>query len=206
MSSDSDFNHDNESDSDASVDDQVPTVNYGPWFTVVDPNTFTISRLPDFTAICGPVDFDPDFKPFDYFEKFLNDEDCCILDVIVEETNRYADECLNVRQRSAFSRGNDWKPVTKDEMSAFFGLVFAMGIVRKPTYASYWEIGSGDLITETPNFSQVMSRNRFQSILRFLHCNDNNLTVPRGRPGFDPLHKVRPIIDFFNGVFEKNYR
>lgn len=64
---------------------------------------------------------------------FLNDEDCCILDVIVEETNRYADECLNVRRRSAFSSGNDWKPVTKDEMSAFFSLVFAMGIVRKPT-------------------------------------------------------------------------
>lgn len=82
-------------------------------------------------------------------------------------------------------------------MSAFFGLVFAMGIVRKPTYASYWETGSGDLLTETPNFSQLMSRNRFQSILRFLHCNDNNLTVPRGRSGFvDPLLKVRQSSTF----------
>lgn len=162
------------------VDDQVPAINYGPWFTVVDPNTFSISRLRDFTASCGAVDFDPDLKPYDYFEMFLNDEDCCILDVIAEETNRYADECINVHRRSAFSRGNDWKPVTKDEMSVFFGRVFAMGIVRKPTYASYWETGSGDLLTETPNFSQVLSRDRFQSILRFLHCNDNNLTVPRG--------------------------
>lgn len=118
----------------------------------------------------------------------------------MEETNRYADECLNVCRRSAFSRGNDWKPVTKDEMSAFFGLVFAMGTVRKPTYSSYWETGSGDLITETPNFSQVMYRTRFNSILRFHHCIDNNLTVLRVRPGFDPLHKVRPIIDFFQKV------
>lgn len=145
----------------------MPAINYGPWFTVVDPNTFSISRLRDFTASCRAVDFDPDLKPYDYFEKFLNDEDCCTLDVIAEETNRYADECINVHRRSAFSRGNDWKPVTKDEMSVFYGLVFAMGIVRKPTYASYWETGSGDLLTETPNFSQVMSRDRFQSILRF---------------------------------------
>lgn len=181
----------------------MPAINYGPWFTVVDPNTFSISRLRDFTASCGAVDFDPDLKPYDYFEKFLNDEDCCTLDVIAEETNRYADECINVHRRSAFSRGNDWKPVTKDEMSVFYGLVFAMGIVRKPTYASYWETGSGDLLTETPNFSQVMSRDRFQSILRFLHCNDNNLTASRGRPGFDPLHKLRPIIDILNGVFVK---
>lgn len=45
MSSDSDYNNENENDSDASVDDPVPIVNYDPWFTVVDPNTFTISRL-----------------------------------------------------------------------------------------------------------------------------------------------------------------
>lgn len=57
MSSDSDYNNENENDSDASVDDPVPIVNYDPWFTVVDPNTFTISRLQ--TASCGPIDFDP---------------------------------------------------------------------------------------------------------------------------------------------------
>lgn len=42
-----------------------------------------------------------DLKRYDYFEKFLNDEDWCILDVIVER-NQYVDECLNLRQRSAF--------------------------------------------------------------------------------------------------------
>lgn len=55
-----------------------------------------------------------------------------------------------------------------------------MGIVRKPTYAPYLETGSGDHLTETPNFSQVMSRNRFNSILRILHFNDINFIVPRG--------------------------
>lgn len=62
---------------------------------------------------------------------FLNDEDCCILDVIVEEINWYVDECFNVCWWFVFFSGNDWKLVIKDEMSVFFSLVFVMGIVRK---------------------------------------------------------------------------
>lgn len=96
MSSDSYYNDENESDGDARIDDLVSTVNYGPWFTVVDLNTFSISRPSDLDASCGSVDFNNDLKPNDFFRKFLNKEECCILNVIVEETNRYADECLKV--------------------------------------------------------------------------------------------------------------
>ena len=80
---------------------------------------------------------------------------------------------------TSHARGNTskWKPVTKEEISALFGLTFAMGIVRKPSYASYWEKGEGQVLTETLNFAHIMSRNRFQAILRFLHYNDNNLAV-----------------------------
>lgn len=96
ISSDSDYNDENESDSKARVEDPVFTVNYGPWFTVVDPNTLSISRLTDFTASCGPVDFNYDLKSYYFFKKFLIKEECCILNVILEETNRYVDECLKV--------------------------------------------------------------------------------------------------------------
>lgn len=96
ISSDSDNNDENESDSDARIEDPVSTVNYGPWFTVVDPNTLSISRLSDFTTSCGPVDFIYDLKSYYYFKKFLIKEECYILNVIVEETNRYADECHKV--------------------------------------------------------------------------------------------------------------
>jgi hypothetical protein len=56
------------------------------------------------------------------------------------ETNRYAATALNARRRvTPHGRENNWKPVTRAEMMAFFGLVFAMGIAKKPSYASYWE-------------------------------------------------------------------
>ncbi|CAC5426390.1 unnamed protein product [Mytilus coruscus] len=90
--------------------------------------------------------------------------------------------------------------------SVLFWFDVCNGIVKKPSYASYWANGNGNDLSYTPNFSQVMSRNRFQGILRFLHCNDNDLAVERGKAGFDPLHKVANIIEFVNRTLEENYR
>ena len=93
--------------------------------------------------------------------------------------------------------------MNNQEMRAFLGLVMAMGIVKKPSIESYWETSG---ITETENFRDAMPRNRFQSIIRYLHCSDNQTVIPRGQAGYDPLHKISPVVDFFNEVFEKHYR
>ena len=73
----------------------------------------------------------------------------------------------------------------------FIGIVILMGVVYKPSISMYW---SSDEIFSTPIFGQLMSRNRFQLILKFLHFNNTQ--------GYDPLdenrdrlHKIRPIID-----------
>ena len=34
----------------------------------------------------------------------------------------------------------------------------------------------------------------FFSILKELHFNDNGTAIPRGKPGYDRAHKVRPVI------------
>ena len=123
---------------------------------------------------------------------------CSILQI-----NRYANQCQNRENRSTHARSTQWKPVNHQEMRAFFGLVMAMGIVKKTSIESYWETSG---ITETEHFRDVMPRNRFQSILRYLHCSDNETAIPRGQAGYDPLHKISPVVDFFNEVFEKKYR
>lgn len=210
MSAESDFY-----DSDLSEDDDSAAVTGrpvergpGPWFSVVEPSSFEIATLPDFIFDHGPIGFPANLTAFDYFEKFLTDGDEHIFDIIVEETNRYAETTLNRNNPATkHARGNSWTPVTKEELSAFFGIYLSMGIVRKPSFASYWQ-GSDDIdnLMETPNFSHIMSRNRFQAILRFLHCNDNSTAVERGQPGYDPLHKVSNIVEFFNRTFDLNYR
>ena len=40
-----------------------------------------------------------------------------------------------------------------------------------------------------------MQRDRLISILSMLHLNDNATVKAKGEPGYDPLHKLRPLID-----------
>ncbi|XP_071136368.1 piggyBac transposable element-derived protein 4-like [Mytilus edulis] len=174
-----------------------------PWFSVVDKETFELDVNRDFEERIGPCGFEANFSPVDYFDKFLKTEDDDLIDRIVDETNRYANQCQTTENPTRHARSNEWSPVSYAEMRAFIGLVLAMGIVKKTSIESYWE-ASG--ISETPNFRDVMSRNRFQAILRYLHCSDNTTAVPRGQPGYDPLHKINPVVEFFNEVFELNYR
>ena len=57
-----------------------------------------------------------------------------------------------------------------NEMKKFLGLIFRTGIICKPTLKDYW---STDSMIETPIFGKVISRNRFEIILSYLHFNDN---------------------------------
>lgn len=61
------------------------------------------------------------------------------------------------------------------EMRQFFGLFFLMGIVHKPCLDLFW---SKDPLSSTPTFNAIMSCNRFQLILKFLHFNDIAIMAP----------------------------
>jgi len=50
-----------------------------------------------------------------------------------------------------------------------------------------------------------MSYNRYVLLKRFLHLAPNNTMFPRGEPGHDPWHKIRPMLDHLNGKFKKHY-
>ncbi len=51
-----------------------------------------------------------------------------------------------------------------------------------------------------------MKRDRFSLVLKFLHLNDNSHYIPKGQPGHDLLHKIRPflnkILDNFQSCFQ----
>lgn len=50
-----------------------------------------------------------------------------------------------------------------------------------------------------------MQRDRFISIMMFLHLNDNATYVPRGQEGHDPIHKVRPFLSHLQAKFQEIY-
>ena len=46
---------------------------------------------------------------------------------------------------------------------------------------------------------------RFQQILRFLHLNDSEKQLTVDQPGYDPLFKVRKLLDTVTPKFESEY-
>jgi hypothetical protein len=77
-------------------------------------------------------------EPLEYFQWLSSDDNISIIDILVEETNRYAHQIRNSNNLKPNSRLKKWEDVSHEEMSAFLGLWLSMGILRKPTMASYW--------------------------------------------------------------------
>ena len=113
------------------------------------------------------------------------------------ETNLYARQSQNEEQRERWSR------VTLSEMKKFFAIILHMSVVKKPAIRDYW---STNPAMYSSFASQIrLSRDRFFTILKYLHNNDNRTFIPRDQPNHDPLHKIRPLVDLLNRKFKELY-
>lgn len=121
---------------------------------------------------------------------------------MVLHTNEYARQYFenntNFRQ---YSRLHIWNPVTTEDMNAFVALQIAMGINSKPEIEDCW----GTFWLTQNSFCDVMSRNKYELMCTFLHFNDNSTRVARGEDGYDPLHKVCPMIDIVDPTYQAVY-
>ena len=77
-----------------------------------------------------------------------------------------------------------------------------MGIKKIPKIDDYW---STNIALGCPFISQIMIRSRFYKINRYLHLMDGNNMPPKGHPNYDPLYKVRSIIDHMKRKFGEWY-
>ena len=125
----------------------------------------------------------------EYFQVVITDD---ILEIVVNETNRYANQFFlsTAGTLPDQSRAHDWKPLTLPELKIFLGLTLLTGLIGKRGHLSeYW---STNPLFFTPFFGQTMKRNRYQIIMKFLHFNDNEA---RPLDSTDKLYKLRPIHD-----------
>lgn len=51
----------------------------------------------------------------------------------------------------------------------------------------------------------VMPYNGHVLLKRFLHISPSNAITPRGEPGHDSWHKIRPVLDHLNNNFKEDY-
>ncbi|XP_025425482.1 piggyBac transposable element-derived protein 4-like [Sipha flava] len=137
-----------------------------------------------------PVGVNPDLietlslaSPFTFFSLFFDEE---IINLLVVETNKYANDKLSEPGLSRNARLRKWKDVDKTEIKKLFGIIMWMGLVKMPCISNYWSTNK----LYNSYISSYMSRNRFELLLSMLHVSDNS----KARPD-DRLYKIQPLID-----------
>ncbi|XP_050453533.1 piggyBac transposable element-derived protein 4-like [Cataglyphis hispanica] len=130
-------------------------------------------------------------EPHDFYFLFVTEE---IFEIIAKQTNIYATQRKSELQSY---RLDQWYETNANEIKRFFGLIIWMGLVRLPKIELYWSTYEGykQALPRT-----IMSRNRFELLLRFVHFSNNEENDPNNR-----LSKVAHIIDHLNSNFKKYY-
>ena len=148
-----------------------------------------------FTSRTGAVSgVAEDVTALDFFSLFVSEE---LFEKIVEETNRYARQCMLAKPDPK------WKDTTLAEMKAYFGLHVYFGIHKLPEYRLFW---SNDNALGIPFVKRVMPRERFFKLTQYLHVNNNENAIPRGQENHDKLFKIRPLLDAIVAAFKDEYR
>lgn len=146
------------------------------WSQTDTPSTRVNYSGPNTVAERLQADVSSTSKPIDFYNLYMKED---IFERIAKETNKYAAQAGSLLTFSA---------TNKNEIKIFWGLTLLMGFVKKPSVAQYWS--TNELIS-TPLFGKVMSRNRYQELMRYLHFADNT----DNSNSDDKLKKLRPYYD-----------
>jgi len=131
-------------------------------------------------------------KVQDFYFLFVTRE---IFQMIVDETNRYAIRNL---AKIKTIRLDKWKSINKNEIKRFFGLLIWMSLMKLFKISSYWCTNK----TYSQSFPKtVISKNRFELFLQFLHFNNDEETDKN-----DKLCKIdNKVVDALDQNFQTHY-
>ncbi|GFT62292.1 piggyBac transposable element-derived protein 4 [Trichonephila clavipes] len=155
------------------------------------PRRFAFTNTPEIH-----LDFDASSGKMQYYEALIDNN---LIDLIVHETNCYAEQTIGSSLPRRHSRSKKWKPTSKEEMHVFIALIILQGIVKKPTNEQYW---SKRHFISTLFFSKVMSYRRFNLIYRFLHFSDNETFVTETHECLK-LSKIWPVLKYLTIRFKE---
>ncbi|XP_049955206.1 piggyBac transposable element-derived protein 4-like [Schistocerca serialis cubense] len=96
-----------------------------------------------------------------------------------------------------------WSAVKLQEIYWSLSIILHMCFAKLPKISDYW---STDPFPHTGFASKLVRRDRFCATLSMLHLNDNATFTSRGEEKHDPLHKVRPLFDFFVNKSKFSFR
>lgn len=107
-------------------------------------------------------------REIDYFQAYF---DGAFMDFLCEQTNMSQKYKHDHDPTPSSGKMRRWHDTSVGELYVFFALLMLMGHIRKHVLKEYWILND---ITATPVFAKYMPRDRFLSLLRFLHFADNS--------------------------------
>lgn len=135
-------------------------------------------------------------SPIEFYSLFLDSE---ILNLMVDQTNLYATQVLMSGQDiSQYSRSRAWEPTSVQEMKKFVGILGYMGLMNLPSIRHYW---STKKLYRVSVLSEVMSRNRFELLLKFWHFNDNENCPDAGDRGYKLEKLTQSLLNKFQDAY-----
>ena len=117
-------------------------------------------------------------NPIDHCEMFF---DSGMVMLLVDQTNLYS-------AQSNINRGSIG--TCEDEIENFLGILLRMCIVQMPRYRMYWQQS-----TRYEKVADVISRDRFELLKKYLHFADNSQAPEPQDPNRDKLYKIRPLFE-----------
>ena len=141
----------------------------------------------------------PDLKePTDYFSLYFDND---IIDYIVTETNRFADQFLEQNEITPSSRAQEWRETNPNEMRVFLAVLLYEGIIQKPVENWYWSKRNS---ISTPFIKDLIPRKRFEIIMKFLHFSNNETYDAQTHPQ-PKLKKIYELYSLINLKFQTAY-
>lgn len=140
-------------------------------------------EMPDFNFPTTDFSKYSQMGPVEIFELFFDDK---LISYLVDQSKLYA----------LFKNVNDFD-VTNDEIKCFIGILILSGYNGLPGKRFYWD-SSPDVGNSLVKDS--MRRDRFISIMRFIHCaNNNEINVN------DKVWKLRPVLNMLQEKFLEHF-
>ncbi|XP_029635014.1 uncharacterized protein LOC115210552 [Octopus sinensis] len=87
-------------------------------------------------------------------------------------------------------------------MRAFFTINIMFGVKQLPRLCNYW---SPDVRYGDPCISSIMSKTRYSKISQYLHLTDSANAPNKNDLNYDPLYKVRPVINLLVNNYKTIY-
>jgi hypothetical protein len=139
----------------------------------------------DYANVDAELKVDGNIKTIlDCYQLFVNDD---VLNLIVSETNDFAQQKLSKQNQGQKSRISKWQPTNNEEIRKFFSIILTMGLVREPKMDLYW---SKDSMFHNSFIASIMPRDRFLLLLNCIHFSNNEDSSQLN----DRTRKIKPLL------------